>query len=201
MALDTYANLKTTLQTWMARADLSSDVDDMIDMFEGWVNRNLRVPQMEQEATSLVAEYVALPTDFIQLRDIQYQGNPRKQLEYMSPSMADIYDTSGNSGTPAFYSIVGDQLRIIPAPGADATNIRIDYWKKIPALSVANPSNWLLALYPDAYLYGPLTHGQVRIHDPQMAQFIAQGWANIMQELQRAGKNANVGSLLRIRAA
>lgn len=200
MALDTYANLKTALGTWIARADLSGDTDDMIDMFEAWVNRNVRHPMMEQESTSPASEYLALPSDFLELRDIQYQGNPRKQLEYMSPSMADIYDTTGDTGTPGFYTIVADQLRLIPAPDT-TTDIRIDYWQKVPALTSTNTSNWLLALYPDAYLYGSLVHGHVRIQDPQVAAFIASGWDSIMKELIRSGKNANVGSLLQIRAA
>lgn len=201
MALDTYSNLKTTLQTWVARADLSGDVDDMIDLFEAWCNRNLRVPQMEQESLTPAAEYLALPSDFVELRDIQWQGTPRRQLGYMSPSMADIYDADGTPDTPSFYTIIADQLRLIPPPNDTTVNVRIDYWKKIPALSLTNATNWLLSLYPDAYLYGPLVHGLVRVHDPQLASFIDSGWSNVMKELQRAGNKANLGSLLRIRVA
>lgn len=200
MALDSYTNLKTALQTWLARADVSSDVDDMIDLFEAWINRNMRMPQMEQEATTAAAEYLALPSDFLELRDIQFQGNPRRQLEYMSPSMADLYDTSGTAGTPRFYTLVGDQIRLIPQPDS-TTDIRIDYWKKVPALSSTNATNWLLALYPDAYLYGCLTHGDVRVMDMPMAAQIASGWQNIMGEMRRSGMNQNLGSLLRVRPA
>ena len=201
MALDSYTNLKTALQAWIARGDLSADVDDMIDMFEGWCNRNLRVPRMEQEATTTAAEYIALPVDFLELRDIQWQGNPRVQLEYVSPAMADIQDPIGTACIPRFYSIVGDQLRLIPPPNDLTTLIRIDYWQKIPALSGTNATNWLLSLYPDAYLFGPLTYGNVRIQDPQMTAFIQQGWTSVMNEIQNSGRNANLGSLLRVRVA
>ena len=200
MALDTYANIKVALQTWLSRADLASDVDDMIDMFEAWCNRRLRVPQMEQEATAPASEYLPLPDDFLELRDIQWQGVPRYELEYMSPSMADIYDTTGEAAPSRFYSLVGDQLRLIPAPDS-ATSIRIAYWKRLPPLSDAIPSNWLLDLYPDAYLYGPMVHGNLRIKDMDMAQQVQQGWTNIAADIQRAGKNSNVGSLLRVRVA
>jgi hypothetical protein len=200
MALDSYANLKTALQTWMARADLSNDVDDLIDIFEGWCNRNLRVPQMEQEATASATEYMPLPTDFVQLRDIQWQGSPRRQLEYVTPSYADIYDNTGTAGTPKYYTVVANQLRLIPAPDSP-TSIRIDYWQKLPALSAETATNWLLALYPDAYLYGPMVHGHVRIHNPQMATTIASGWAGVMREIDKAGRNQNFGSLLQIRPA
>lgn len=199
MALDSYAGLTAALQTWIARADLSGDVDDMIDMFEAWFNRNIRHPQMEQEATAPAAEYMALPDGFIEMRDIQWQGSPVIQLEYQTPTMADIQSPYGTAETPYFYTIVSNQIRLVPPPN-DTTNIRMDYWQKLPALSATVPTNWLLSLYPDAYLYGSLVHGHVRVQDPQLATFINAGWSSVMNELQQAGKQHNVGSLLRIRA-
>ena len=201
MALDTYTGLKTAIQAWLARSDLSGDVDDMIDLFEAWANRNLRMPQMEQEAIAQASEYIALPIDFLELRDIQWQGSPRSELEYMTPTAADIYDTSGSTSTPKFYTLVGDQIRLIPSPSDTTVNVRIDYWKKVPALSDSNTSNWMLALFPDAYLYGSLVQGHVRVQDPQLAAFIASAWSGIMRELQGSGKLANIGSLLRVRVA
>src|SRR5690349_15542353 len=188
MALDSYANLKTAISTWLVRADVASDVDDMIDMFEAWANRNLRVAQMEEEATTPVTEYIALPSDFLELRDIQWQGNPRRELEYMTPILADIYDPTGSTGLPKFYTIVGDQLRVIPAPSDTSVNVRIDYWRKVPALSDSQTTNWLLSTYPDAYLYGSLFHGRIRIQDMDTAQSVAAAWQAIMAELKRAGK-------------
>ena len=81
MSLTTYSGLVTEIQTWMTRSDLSGDVDTMIDLFEAWANRNLRVRQMEEEATADAEEYMALPSDFLELRDIQWQGSPRRQLD------------------------------------------------------------------------------------------------------------------------
>jgi len=70
MSLDSYTNLKTEIATWLLRVDLGPDIDTMIDLFESWANRNLRVRQMEGEATAPAAEYLPLPADFIELRDI-----------------------------------------------------------------------------------------------------------------------------------
>lgn len=199
MALDSYTGLKTSIQTWIARADLSGDVDDMIDLFEAWFNRNIRVPQMEQESNAFAAEYLALPADFLELRDVQYQGSPVIQLEYVTPTMADIENPFGDSLTPRWYTIVANQIRLVPVPDDSTVNVRIDYWQKLPALSSIQTSNWLLAAYPDAYLYGTLVHGHVRVADPQLATFIAAGWQSVMKELQGKGRQHNVGSLLRVR--
>lgn len=201
MALDTYANLKTTLQTWLARADLANDVDDMIDMFEAWFNRNMRMPQMEQQSFTNAAEYLAFPSDFMELRDIQYQSAHVVQLDYLTPINADLANPDGSAGTPQYYTIVANQIRLIPPPQDTTVVVRIDYWQKIPALSGTNTSNWLLALFPDAYLYGSLVHGHLRVKDVQMAAAIGQGWGEIMKELERGGKARNVGSLLRMRPA
>jgi len=201
MALDSYTNLKTALQTWIARADLSSDVDDMIDMFEAWINRNIRVPQMEQEATTTAQEYLPFPLDFLELRAIKWQGSPIVQLDYLPPVAADQEDPFGSACNPRYYSIISNQIRLIPPPNDATTLIRIDYWQKIPPLSGSNATNWLLTLYPDAYLYGALMHGNMRVHDTQMASMIAGAWTSIMGELQRSGKNANIGSQLRVRPA
>lgn len=198
MALNTSAGLQTALQTWLARADVTADVPDMIALFEAWCNRNLRMPQMEVEKTAPAQEYLALPDGFLEMRDIQWQGSPRVQLGYLTPVMADIEDPGGTADIPRWYTLVGDQIRLIPPPN-DATLIRMAYWQKVPALAT-NSTNWMLDLYPDAYLYGSLMHGNVRIQDVQMAAQVASAWQAVMQEMQRKGRLANVGSSLRIRA-
>ena len=79
MSLDSYAALKVELQGWLNRADQLLNVDTCIDLFEAWANRNFRVRQMEQESTAPATEYMALPDDFLGLRDIQWQGTPGRE--------------------------------------------------------------------------------------------------------------------------
>jgi hypothetical protein len=200
MSLSNYAGLVASISTWMVRADISGTADDFIDLFEGWANRNLRLRQMEAEATATSTEYIALPTDFLGLRDIQYQGSPRVQLEYVTPEYADRYDSSGASGTPKYYTLVGNQIRLIPAPDS-STDVRISYWQKVPALSGGNTTNWLLTDYPDAYLYGSLIHALVFVQDPAIAAHFKQGYDQVMAEIDRAGKRSNVGGSMRVRPA
>lgn len=202
MALDNYADLKTAIGTWMGRrSDLTDVVDDMIDMFESWINRNIRAPQMEGESTASAAEFLALPTDFLQIRRITYEDDPIINLEFIPPSYADFYNNTTDTDVPKWYSIVGDQFRLVPAPNDLTVLVRISYWKKLAGLSASNTTNWLLTLYPDAYLYGCLTHGNVFTQDDQRAQLISAGWSSAMTELKRASLNMNAGGPLRMRAA
>lgn len=199
MALTSYSGLKTELAAWMARSDLTTQIDTAIDLFEAWANRNLRVRQMEDEAYTPAAEYLELPADFLEVRDIQYQANPRRQLQYVTPEYADLYDSAGTAGTPKFYTLVGNQLRLVPAPDS-TTDVRISYWQSIPALTDSNTDNWLLLDYPDAYLYGSLMHLRSYITDIQVAAAVQAGWSAIVSEIQSAGKKSNLGGSLRIRA-
>jgi hypothetical protein len=201
MALTAYSDLKTEIASWMGRQDLTSQIDTFIDLFEAWANRTLRTRQMEAEALATATEYIAFPTDFLELRDIQYQANPRRQLAYVTPEYADVYDTSGTAGDPNFYTLVGNEIRLIPAPSSSATNVRISYWQKITPLDSTNTTNWLLTAYPDAYLYGSLIHARAFITDPAMASFVADGWGRAMADIQSAGKQSNLGGSLRIRTA
>ena len=47
MALDTYTNLKTAIANFLARDDLTSEIDDFIDLTEAEFNRELRIRAME----------------------------------------------------------------------------------------------------------------------------------------------------------
>jgi hypothetical protein len=59
------------------------------------------------------------------------------------------------TGRPRLHALSGESLRVAPAP-AGATDVELTYYRKLPALSASQPSNWLLAAAPDVYLYGSL---------------------------------------------
>jgi hypothetical protein len=195
MSLTTYSGLKTEIQDWAIRADMSATVDTLIDLFEAWANRNLRTRSMEAEATSTATEYMEFPSDYLELRDIQWQGSPRVQLTYVTPQQADEIDPYATTGTPYYFTMIGNQIRLVPSPSS-GTDIRIAYWQKITALSDANTSNWLLAAHPDAYLYGSLFHGLAWAHNPQVAAFIRDGWTSVVGEIRAMDRKSNIGGPL-----
>jgi hypothetical protein len=199
MALDSYTNLKTEISSWMSRSDLTAQIDTFIDLFEAWANRNLRVRQMENEATATAAEYISLPTDYVGLRDVQVQSTPRRQLQYVTPEYADMVTADGATGDPSYYTIVGNQLRLVPSP-ASADDVRISYWQEVPALNDTQTTNWLLGEYPDSYLYGSLMHARAFMPDEARSEFIKSSWQAVVTEIQRAGNRSNLGGSLTQRA-
>jgi len=200
MALDSYANLKTAIGTWTGRADSSDFADDCIDLFEAWANRNLRVRQMQEEATASSAERLELPSDFLEMRNLQFDGSTRRELSYVTPEYADTYDSTGTAGTPRFYTVINDEIRIVPSPSESGT-VRMSYYESIPALSGSQTTNWLLTAYPDCYLYGCLMHASAYVQDDGRVEAIKAAFSQIVSEIQRTGRRSEYGGSLAIRAA
>ena len=161
MAITNYSELQTAVGSWLNRSDLSSNIPDFITLAEASFNRVLRTRNQITRATSSVnAQYVALPTDLIELFNIQINTNPIKRLEQVSLDKADdLRSANSSSGTPAYFAITGNNIELIPTPN-DTKTIEIIYYAKITALSSSNTTNWLLDNYPDIYLYGTLVQAE-----------------------------------------
>ncbi len=199
MALDTYTNLQAAVASWLARADLTSQIPDFITLAEAKLNRTLRTRQMEQRSTAVATEYMALPTNFLELRNIQISGTPNYTLEQRAPFELDALD-DGVAGRPSRYCLLANQIQLAPVPDSTYT-LEIDYYESIPPLA-NNASNWLLVAAPDIYLYGALLEAAIYIlDDPRVPQWQA-GYTQVINQLQAADRRARwSGSPLQVRAA
>ena len=161
MAITSYSELQTAVGSWLNRSDLSTNIPDFITLAEASFNRVLRTRNQITRATSSVnAQYVALPTDLLELFNIQVNTDPIKRLEQVSLDKADDLRSSlSSSGTPSYFAITGSNIELIPTPD-DTKTIEIIYYAKITALTSTNTTNWLLDSYPDIYLYGTLVQAE-----------------------------------------
>jgi len=167
MALDSYSNLKAELLSLMHRQDLSPQADTAIDLCESQMNRELRTIKQEVRSTGAIdTQYVMLPDDFLELRNIQLNTSPIQILRYLSPEAMDSLGVT--TGRPIYYTFVGNELQLAPTPAGEYT-VEIDYFSKIPALSDANTTNFVLVNWPELYLYGSLAHLAMFIMDETRA--------------------------------
>jgi len=196
MAFDSYASLQAEIADYLARNDLTAKIPTFIRLAEAKFNRSLFVRQMEQRATALVytssaePEYISLPLDFQSMRRVRLSsvsGKPR--LDFKSGVQADEYRQANANvaGMPKYFTVFGDEIELIPTPDADYT-IEMIYRKVVPALSDANPSNWLLACAPDAYLYGALLESAPYIKDDERIAVWTAGLVSVIDGLN--GLNA-----------
>jgi hypothetical protein len=199
MALNTYTALCASVESWLARADLTAQVPDFITLAEAKLNRTLRTRQMEQRSTATATEYMALPTNFLEMRNIKIAGTPVYTLEQRSPFEMDMLD-DGGSGQPSRYAIIANQLRLWRAPDTTYT-LEIDYWESIPPLA-SNATNWLLDSAPDIYLYGALLEAAAFMQDDARIPLWMDAYTRTINQLQTADRRARwSGSPMAVRPA
>jgi hypothetical protein len=91
-------------------------------------------------------------------------------------------------------------LQHVPAPDSTYTG-ELTYYAKIPALSDAATTNWLLGVAPDVYLYGSLMEAAPYLDDDARVQT----WGGLLEQAMSAieieSDRARIGSSsIRMRA-
>ena len=188
MALTTYTELKTSLANWLNRSDLTTEIgDDFIKLTEADLNSKLRVRAMIAQVNITVdAETAALPTDFLQIRNFYIlSGQTKTPLVYTTPASMDTTSGTSTTGLPTTFTILGDTLRFSPKPDATYTAV-MNYFKKFPALTSTNATNYILASHPAIYLYGSLFHAANFLGgiNPQQVQTWQQMYATALERLE-----------------
>ena len=204
MALTSYSTLKTSIANWLNRSDLTSEIaDDFIKLTEADFNSKLRVRKMiAQTSFTIDSETEALPTGFLQVRDIYIlNGNTKVPLTYTTPSQMDSTVGTSTTGLPNSFTILGDTFRFSPKPDASYTAF-INYYKSFDALSDTTTTNYILTTHPAIYLYGSLFHAANFLGgiNPQQVQTWQQMFATAMERLELNDREDQVsGSPLQIR--
>lgn len=150
MTITTFAELKTELASVLDRTDLTSFMGSFIASAEANFNLQLRHRRMEAITDLTPTSGVCtLPSDFIGARRVVEKASPRRELSAISMQAADQQYGFRDSGLACDYTIVGSSLYTFPLASND---IELTYYQRIPALSDANTSNWLLDECPELYL-------------------------------------------------
>jgi hypothetical protein len=162
MAILNYADLQATIANYLARSDLTAQIPSFIQLAEVRLRRDLRIRQMLKSATTTTTggdQTVALPTDFLQLRDLFVETNPIRAVEYVTPSVFSRNARVTESGLPVYYTIIASEFKFAPVPDSNYT-LQILYYANPPFLTNTNPSNEFLAVCPDLLLYGSLVEAE-----------------------------------------
>jgi hypothetical protein len=98
---------------------------------------------------------IALPSDFLEVRDLVVQTNPIRPVNYLSPSVFSRNARVTQSGVPTEYTILATEFKFAPVPDS-AYTIEIVYYAAPDFLATSNTSNTFLTTCPDLLLYGAL---------------------------------------------
>ena len=204
MALATYSDLKATVADWLNRQDLAAVIPSFITLAEAQFNRDerLRVKESMVRATaSFDGQYEALPGDYLEMANLQINNvTPFQKMQFLSLNQIDDYKgTFPGTGLPKYYTIVGNQLELLPIPGSTYTAEMV-YYGKIPALSDTITTNWLLTKSPDVYLYGALIQSAPYLKDDERVATWMNLYERGLNDIEKADERALFsGAVIKVR--
>ena len=168
MPISTYAELQTSIGDWLNRSDLTSVIPDFISLAESEFTRNLRHRKMITRSDATIdSEYTQTPDDWFQTQTLILETNPVTKLQYLTPdALNEKRAAAVANGKPLFYTMIGTEIQVYPVPSGDYT-AELVYYAKIPSLSDANTTNWMLQFAPDIYLFGSLLQSAPYLADDQ----------------------------------
>lgn len=162
MAFDSYSDLQTSIASYLARSDLTTQIPDFIRFAEIRLRRDLRIRQMLSTATLTATAGTAtltIPADFLEARDFVVNGNPVQPLNYVSPALYSRNSRSDVSGKPLDYTVLASAFKLAPNPDTGYT-FTLTYYAAPAFLSDTNTSNIFLTTCPDLLLYGALVEAE-----------------------------------------
>lgn len=190
MALANYTDLKAAIANYTARTDLTSVIPDFITLAETRLGRDVRLMEMLTQTTLSVSNGSAsLPSDFLQLREIHFPGNPIIPIEYQTPEQFYKNGLQNNSNQPVYFSFIDNAINFAPT-GTPAT-VSILYYAQPTALSDSNLTNAFTNVCMDALLYASLAEAYIYLMDDARVQT----WATLYDRaIQNIYKN-NLGKI------
>ena len=177
MAISTYAGLKTAIASWLDRTDLTDIIPDFIALAETRHKRDFKIRRMETRVTANTiegTEFYTLPDDYVAMRNIKLNTDPKTPLDFLTPEIMDRLNAGSSKGLPKAYTIKGNNIELRPLPDG-VYEIEVSYYKHFAALSDSNTTNDMLTHHPDIYLYGALVEAEPYLQNDKRIQ-VWQGY-------------------------
>ena len=195
MSISNYAELKTSIANFLARDDLTDQIPNFIQLAEGRMNRELETREQQKRVTATLTsgdEYIALPTDLREIREVKLNTSPITVLDYYSPVGLDQSFGTTSQGKPSGYSVVGKELKLRPVPDSSYV-AEIIYIGNLNSLS-DSATTTLFTRSPDLYLYGSLTEAYTYLLDEQRASVYDSKFTRALEEVKVDEQRSQYGS-------
>jgi hypothetical protein len=179
MTIANYAELVTEIESYLDdTVTLSARIPTFIKLNEAQINRRLQDAKMEARLTFAASgAYTSLPADFGGIIGVTTGDG---ELTQVSSAEITAFNQS-RAGTPNHYAIVGDTITF--APANNTASVTMLYCKRVPDLTSGAPTNWLLTVAPDVYLFGCLYQASVYTVDDERAASFNALFSNALEEL------------------
>jgi hypothetical protein len=193
----TYQGLCDKIADTLNRADLTAAIPDFTVLATAKIERDISRARHPSaiSTTTLTANSIMtnLPADFVSVYQLMLT-NAGKQFHYVSPEdVKFLFEEKATSdATDKYYTIIGNKLRILPAPSASETvSLDLYYYARLAALNTTNTTNWVLTRYPDLYLYGALSHSAPYLKNDERIALWDGIYSRILSEIEVEADRAN----------
>lgn len=185
MSLSNYTDLQAAVTNWLAKSGLTERIPEFIKLGESYLNRRIRVLEMESSATitpSTTLRYVDLPAGFMEL--VSFTDDYGEKLIAVPAEMLERIAYAMSPCRPRHYRI---SSRIDFEVVADATyNYKLKFLKRLDIQT--DLTNAILTKHPDCYLYASLMQAEPYIrNDPRV-----NTWKQLLVEaINEANRQSN----------
>jgi len=191
----TRLDLSNAIMNWVHRPSFRTPaaamdvVGTFISLCEEDINKRLRSREMVVRVTQPVdGQYTTLPCDYLEMFDVRLQNGP--ELEYQPrPELANMHwghwqqapgdpawsgytvpSVPWNAGQPKFFSVVGQQVELIPFPedpdaAAIIPDLELAYYQMQQLGPNDGDTSTVLNARPSIYLYGSLIQAAPFLRD------------------------------------
>ena len=132
-----------------------------------------------------------LPTRYLGLRSLYFQGDYKNPLNFMSSAQFNGMESLRDTGRPTAYTIEGDTMRFAPVTGG-SYYLSFNYYRKPAALS--SSLNDIFRNAPTIYLYGALLESSLYLQDNENAGKWHAQFMSACQGLVSADQRDRYGS-------
>lgn len=186
MSISTYAELQTAVKNWIDNENLGDDrIREFITLGEALIYRDLRLRTMESSVTeNPIGGRIAVPDDYVEAKNFIYgdgQGNTIPLEKVDIDKLLRRYPDRTTTANPFVYARFRTIFEFGPKP-PDTLNFQLIYYKRLPALSDTNTTNWFTENAPDLLLFASLVQAQGYIGDDQRVPL----WKQLYSEAARS---------------
>jgi hypothetical protein len=176
VSITNYTELKATVLDWVARPELTAQVEDFVRLAElETIEPLLRAKVLRADIT-LDAEVITLAADVGEVRSIRLKtDNYNHVIKIGTPEdLADFRRIGSTTGVPQRGAIVDGELLLAPAP-AESYAGEIIYFEKLVPLSTSAPTNSTLTASPNVYLFAALAQAETYLeHDSRVEVWLTK---------------------------
>lgn len=187
MALgDTYSQLKADVASWLNRDDLSANVPDMITLGENRAYRELRLRCMEAALSSTISSgTISVPERYVAMKYAYVNATPVSKLERKDAEwIYQTYPTRSADGIPRYFAREADSFIFAPYPDS-AYTVKGIYYRRLPALSDSNTTNWFTENAPELLLFAALAEAKAFIEDNERVSLWNQKYMDVRDRLMK----------------